>query len=71
MENCYLLTFITTFAIFCLYYLDGKLSNKDRGTGDYVKTTVMVAGGVYLALINHEIPKRVLKEIVEVGPTNF
>ena len=71
MENCYLLTFITTFAIFCLYYLDGKLSNKDRSTGDNVKTSIIVAGGVYLALMNHEIPKKVLKEIVEAGPANF
>ena len=71
MENCYLLTFITTFAICCLYYLDGKLSNKDRTTGDHVKTSVIVASGVYLALMNHEIPKKVLGEIVEVGPATF
>ena len=71
MENCYLLTCIATFAIFCLYYLDGKLSNKDRSTGDHIKTSVIVAGGVYLALINHEIPKKVFAEIVEVGPATF
>ena len=71
MENCYLLTLIATSAIFCLYYLDGKLSKKERGTGDYIKTSVIVAGGVYLSLINHQIPRKVLKEIVEVGPATF
>lgn len=71
MEDCYLLTLITTCAIFCLYYLDGKMSEKNRSTGDYVKTSLMVASGVFLALQNHEIPKKVLHEVVEAGPANF
>lgn len=71
MENCYLLTFITTLGFFCLYYLDGKLSNKNRSTGDNIKTSIMVAGGVYLSLMYHEIPKQVFKEILQVGPADF
>lgn len=71
MENTILLTAITTCGILFLYYLDGKLSEKGRTMGDYIKTCGMVSGGVYLALMNHSIPKQVLKEIVEVGPANF
>lgn len=71
MENCYLLTFIATVGVFCLYYLDGKLSDKDRTMGDYIKTSSIVAGGVYLALIYHEIPKKVFREVLEVGPADF
>ena len=71
MENCYLLTFFTTLFVFCLYYLDGKLSEKDRNMSDYIKTSLMISGGVYIALRNHEIPKKVFKEIIDASPANF
>ena len=71
MENTVLLTGLATFGVLFLYYLDSKLSGKDKTTGDYIKTYGMVAGGIYLALMNHSIPKKVLQEIVEVGPANF
>ena len=71
MENIYLLTFIATLAIISLYYLDGKLSEKERTFGDHFKTCCMVATGIYLALINHSVAKQVLQEVVEVGPANF
>lgn len=71
MENIILLTGITTLGIFFLYYLDGKLSEKNRTTSDYIKTCGIVATGIYLALSNHSIPKKILSEIVEVGPANF
>ena len=71
MENILLLTFLTTLGIISLYYLDGKLSEKERTFGDHLKTCCMVSGGVYLALMNHSIAKKVLQEVVEVGPANF
>ena len=71
MDNIVLLTLLTTFGFGFLYYLDGKLSDKDRTFGDNLKTCCMVAGGVYLALYNHTIPKQVFKEIVEAGPPEF
>ena len=71
MENIILLTIIATFAMFFLYYMDGKLSNKERTMGDYIKTASIMGGGTYLSLMNHSVPKQVFKEVIEAGPASF
>lgn len=71
MENIVLLTLLATCGVMFLYVLDGKLSEKDRTTGDYIKTTCMIGGGLYLALMNHTVPKEVFKEVIEAGPATF
>lgn len=71
MENIILLTIIAVSAMFFLYYMDGKLSDKDRSMGDYIKTGIIMSAGTYLALKNHTIPKQVFKEVIEAGPATF
>ena len=71
MENILLLTFVSTLGMFFLYYMDGKLSEKERTIGDNIKTLVIMGGGIYVTLLNHTVPKKVLKEIVESGPADF
>lgn len=71
MENIILLTLIGTLGMFFLYYMDGKLSDKERTMGDYIKTGSIMAGGIYLILMNHSVPKQVFKEVIESGPPEF
>lgn len=71
MENILLLTSFATLGMFFLYYMDSKLSDKKRTFGDNIKMLCIFGSGVYLALLNHNIPKQVFKEVVESGPPEF
>ena len=71
MENIILLTIISTLSMFFLYYMDSKLSDKERTLGDYIKTIIIMGGGTYLTLMNHSVPKQVFKEVIETGPATF
>ena len=71
MENIFLLTGIATLVIFGLYFLDGKLSEKNHTLADYLKMICISGGTVYFTLLNHNVPKQVFQEVIEAGPPDF
>lgn len=71
LKNSIVFALVVAIIITALVYLDSKICDTPKDDIFYIKLFVSILIVTYLLLQFYHVPKKILTEIIDVGPANF
>jgi len=71
LKNALTLSLVTGFLITLFIYIDSKINKNEKTKSEYMRIFIISGIVTYCIIPFYHVPKKILKEIIDVNPPSF